>query len=418
MFEVFAFRDEDLPEQLREKVLHQGGWRDQDRQWYELVEASKAERFEVRRRGTSSDPARSWEGWVRLGGRYTPARPCAECSGLFRQPDETKTICQNCTNQKWRKIDEAINSLRSEIEQSERLPKGCWQKVKEIREAIEKAEGEQFFSRVRILKLKQHLHPVYRLLIERRRQEQEEYRKRVKELEAAAKQVVERSFAGETPDRGVVEELKKLRMRLRSLVDQRKLGIKEFRRLIAELRKASENEERKFTAYRQALEEKRRRWEQNEKELTEKLKSIEIGIEPNPENWNRLLELRNEIKERAQRGDLGPQARRRLNDLCNQLLDQERTLREAAKQEAAVKRKVKKETSRKRAGSFKTRVNNISIGLAFSQATWNELVSLQREVIRLKNEGGLLLEDFKDVMGQINEKLDTLKKLRGLTSGA
>jgi len=354
---------------------------------------------------------------VRLGGRYTPARPCSECATLFRQPDETKTICQSCLGQKWRSIDEAIVSLRSEIEQSEHLPKGCWKKIKDIRESIDRAEEEKLFSRARILKLKQHLHPVYRLIIEKRRQEQEAYKKRVQELEAAVKEVTERSFASEQPDKVVLEKLKNLRLKLRELVDDKKLGIKEFRKFIVELRRVSENEERKFKAYREALEEKRRRWEQNEKELSESVESIKIGIEPNPENWQKLLYLREEIKNRYRRGDLGPQARRRLADLVNRLLDQERTLREAAQHEAAIQKKVKKETSRKRAASFKTRVNNISIGLAFSQNQWNELVSIQREVIKLKNEGGLLQEDFRDIMDQINEKLDTLRKLKGLTAG-
>jgi len=413
MYEVFQFKDEDLPQELREKVLRQGGWRDEERQWYELVESSHAERYELSRRRPHSVPECSWDEWKRLGSRYTPARPCSGCGDPFRHPDETKTLCAECTNARWHELELKVERLREEVEKAPRLPKGSWQQLKDLRAEIDKSEREKLFSRVRVARLRQKLHPVYRILIDRRRAEQESYRKLVEELDSDVKAVVERSFGSENPERAVVEELKRIRMRLRELTDRKKLGIKEFRRFISELRKASENEERKFTAYRKEQEEKQRRWEEGERAVAEELDAIEIGIEHNPENWRRLLGIRETINEKFSAGELGNQGRRRLLDIVNRLLDQEANLREMEREEVAVKRKVKKETSRKRANALKKSIRNVTIGLGFSQSRWDELVGIQREVIRMKNEGAITLSDFKEVMTQVNEKLDILKKLRG-----
>ena len=87
--------------------------------------------------------------------------------------------------------------------------------------------------------------------------------------------------------------------------------------------------------------------------------------------------------------------------------------REMGREEATAARQVKKETSRKRANTLKKTVISMPIGLGFSQSRWNELVGIQRDVIRMKNEGAINVNDFKEVITLVNEKLDTLKKLRG-----
>ena len=66
MFEVYEFADERLPPELRERVSRQGGWRDLNRQWYDLVESAEAKRLEVLRRSPSSNPECAWQGWARL----------------------------------------------------------------------------------------------------------------------------------------------------------------------------------------------------------------------------------------------------------------------------------------------------------------------------------------------------------------
>jgi hypothetical protein len=413
MFEVFQFEDENLPAELREKVMRQGGWRDEDRQWYDLVETSGAQRFEVPRRDADATPGLSWEGWTRLGSRYAPLRPCSTCGGAYRHADPEKTVCASCVNEQWQKLDQAIDALLHDVEQAEKLPKGSWQVLKDLRQQVDAAEKAKTFSRVKTVRLRQKLHPVYRLLIDRRKEEQEEYRKLVEELEANVKTVVDRSFASEEPERAVVEELKRIRLRLRELTDSRRLGIREFRKLIGELRRASEREEEKFTSHRRKQEEVERRWEEGERAIAQRVGAIEVGFEHNPANWQQLLELKQEIARRFESGDIGKQGRRRLAETVNDLLDQESTLRELAREEAVVKQRVKKDTSRKRAKALKKSVNNVAIGLGFSQSTWDQLVGIQRDVIRMKNEGAIALDDFKDVFAQVNEKLDTLKKLRG-----
>ena len=413
MFEVFEFNDEQVSEEIREAVRRQGGWRDQDKQWYDLVESAHAERLEIFRRNPTSKPDCPWNGWSRLGSRYSPARPCAGCGASFRHADEAKTLCGDCVQTSADVIEQSIDELQQSVESEDRLPKGCWQQVQSIRESIDKAEKEKQFSRARLSRLRQKLHPVYRILIDRRRREQDAYRQLVSELEGRVKAVLDRSLGSDQPERSVVEELKNTRIHIRRLLDDRKLGIREFRRFIEELKKASEHEEGKFSAHRKEQEQRQERWENGERVLSERVNSVEIDIEHNPENWRRLLALREEINGAFQAGDLGTQGRKRLLDLVNHLMDQEGTLRDMAREEKEVKVRVRKETSRKRALELKKEIKRVAIGLGYSQGLWNDLVALQRSVIQLKNEGGITLDDFKDVMAQVNAKLDTLKKLRG-----
>ncbi len=413
MFEVFEFKDEDVPQELRDTVVRQGGWRDENRQWYDLVEGAHAKRYEVLRRNPSGSPGCDWEDWTRLGSRYSPARPCSECGNPFRHADAEKTLCGDCIQKQWEQLNAAIHNLQQEITDAERLPKGSWQLLRDFRAQIDQAEKQKLFSRVRVVRLRQRLHPIYRSLIDRRREEQDAYRTRVEKLEASVKGVVERSLASDKPERSVVEELKRLRLRLRELTDQRKLGIREFRRFIGELRRASEREEEKFTAYRKEQSQRQARWEEGERAISSELERIEIGLEHSPENWQRLLELKEEIGRKHAASEIGPNGRRRLLDLVNPLLDQEGNLRDMARQDAVVKRQVKKETSRKRTNALKKSIRKIAIGLSYTQSVWDELVGIQRTVIQMKNEGAISTSDFKEVMTQVNDKLDTLKKLRG-----
>ncbi|HAK94467.1 MAG TPA: hypothetical protein DCM87_05565 [Planctomycetes bacterium] len=412
MFEVYEFTDETLPQELRDKVALQGGWRDQERQWYDLVEGSGAVRHEVFRRNPERASDFSWDGWERFGSRYIPPRTCTGCGKLFRHTSETRAHCDECGDADCRKIEADLDALQACIGGPERIPKGCWQQLDDLKRRIEAAEKDRTYSRTRLGKLRQKLHPIYRVLIERRRQEQEGYRTLISELEAGIKAVVQRSLASAQPERAVVDELKRLRTRMRILTDQKALGIREFRRFSDELRTASEHEEKKFAEQRKAQDERIRQWEAAERDLTARIEAIEVGIEHSPANWQALLALRDETKARGDAGEIGSQGRRNLSDMVNRLLDQESNLRELGRQEVSERRQVKKDASKTRIQGVKKTINSIRIGLGFTQTLWDELVGIQKDIIRLKNEGAITMQDFKEVLDQVNDKLDTLKKLR------
>lgn len=416
MFEVYEFRDEQLPRELQETVIRQGGWRDTERQWYDLVEAAHAVRYEIPRRGAAKCADCAWEGWMRLGSRYMPPRPCGTCGSPFRDASEHRTLCEHCAEEDWKRLDGRIEALRTAIENAARVPKGSWTQVQELRALLDTAEKQRGFSRARISRLRQKLHPVYRVLIERRRLEQEKYRGLVAELGAAVKDAAARATASPEHDRGVAGEIKRLRARIRLLADQRSLGVREYHRLSEELKKAAEHEEQKLAAHRKALEEMHARWEASEKAFAGRLNVIEVGTEHSAANWEALQTLRDEITGGSRSGDLGSQGEKRLLDLLGRLKDQEGNLREMARQDTQVKRHVKKHTSRTHASTMKKTIHHTTIGLGFSQETWDTLVGLQRDTIRMKNEGLLSDADYKAVLSQINDKLDTLRKLKGWSS--
>lgn len=417
MFEVYEFKDESLPQELRDKVVLQGGWRDSERLWYDLVEGSGAVRHEVFRRNPERSASCPWDGWERFGSRYVPPRICGGCGKSFRHTSEKKVHCDDCSDGDWKKLETEIDAFHTAVEGTERLPKGCWQQLEDMKRRIEEAEKDHTYSRARLGKLRQKLHPIYRVLIERRRKEQEGYRTLISELDAGVKAVVERSLASTEPDRAIVDELKRLRMRMRMLTDQKALGIREFRRFSDEMHKASEHEEKKFAEHRRVQEEKIKRWEEAERALTARIEAIDVGFEYSPANWQALLALKDDIKAKGDAGEIGSQGRRSLFDMVNKLFDQESTLREMARQEVVEQRQVKKEASKRSAHSLKKTINTIKIGLGFSQETWSELVGIQREIMQLKNEGAITVQDFKEVLDQVNHKLDTLKKLRVWSKG-
>ncbi len=103
--------------------------------------------------------------------------------------------------------------------------------------------------------------------------------------------------------------------------------------------------------------------------------------------------------------------------MVNRLLDQESNLRELARQEVAERRQAKKDASRTRIQGIRKTLSGIRIGLGFTQSLWDELVAIQKDLIRLRNEGAVTMQDFKDVLDQVNAKLDTLKKLRVWSKG-
>ncbi len=417
MFEVYELTDESLPQELRDKIVLQGGWRDQDRQWYDLVEGSGAVRHEVFRRNPERAPDFSWDGWERFGSRYIPPRACTGCGKPFRHTGEKRTHCEDCGDAECRKIETDLDALQACVNGPERMPKGCWQQLDDIKRRVEEAEKDRTYSRARLGRLRQKLHPVYRVLIERRRQEQEGYRTLISELEASIKAAVERSLASAEPERAIVDELKRLRTRMRILTDQKTLGIREFRRFSDELHKASEHEEKKFAEHRKTQDEKIRRWEAAERDITARIESIEVGVEHSAANWQALLGLKDEIKAKGDAGEIGTQGRRNLSDTVDRLLDQESNLRDLARQEISEKRQVRKETSKTRIQAIKKTVNSIRIGLGFTQSLWDELVGIQKDIIRMKNEGAITMQDFKEVLDQVNAKLDTLKKLRVWSKG-
>ncbi|NMD34549.1 MAG: hypothetical protein GYA73_01585, partial [Planctomycetes bacterium] len=184
-----------------------------------------------------------------------------------------------------------------------------------------------------------------------------------------------------------------------------------------DLRAASEHEEKKLAEHRKAQDEKIRRWETAESALTARIEAVELGVEHNPANWQALLALRDEIKAKGDAGEIGSQGLRNLSDMVNRLLDQESNLRELARQEVAERRQAKKDASRTRIQGIRKTLSGIRIGLGFTQSLWDELVAIQKDLIRLRNEGAVTMQDFKDVLDQVNAKLDTLKKLRVWSKG-
>ena len=417
MFEVYEFDDDSLPAELRDKVVLQGGWRDQDRQWYDLVEGAGATRHEVFRRNPERAPGIAWDGWERFGSRYVPPRACAACGKQFRHTAETRAHCDECGDAACRKIEAELDELQACLSGPYLIPKGCWQRLDDLKQRIDAAEKDRTYSHARLAKLRQKLHPIYRVLIGRRRQEQEGYRTLISELEAAIKAAVERSLASHQPERAVVDEVKRLRTRMRLLTNQKALGIREFRRFSHDLRAASEHEEKKLAEHRKAQDEKIRRWETAESALTARIEAVELGVEHNPANWQALLALRDEIKAKGDAGEIGSQGLRNLSDMVNRLLDQESNLRELARQEVAERRQAKKDASRTRIQGIRKTLSGIRIGLGFTQSLWDELVAIQKDLIRLRNEGAVTMQDFKDVLDQVNAKLDTLKKLRVWSKG-
>ncbi len=412
MFEVFEFHEEKLSDQTKNKIRKKGGCRDVSTEWYKLVKEAEATRHELFRRNPGRVKECSWDDWTRFASRYIPLKTCTSCGNSFRTLQPEKELCADCSGQIIDAVDREIDAFRETVKDEKKLPKGSWQELQQFRDKVDTFEKDKNISRTKLKKVKDKLHSIYRSFIEQRRVEQDEYRKLHDEMEKTVDNVVKRSLESTSPSPPIIEELKRIRNRLHHLSDRKNLGMRDFRKLMDKLHKASKHEEEKFEKHKKEQQERLQKWEDEEKKLDEAISAVEIGVDFSQENWQALLDVKEQIAAKQKSGAIGNKGKKRLLVLVNHLLDQENILREMSKLETHQKRKVHKESSQKTAHDFKKTLQTMNIGLGYSQELWNELVALQRKIIQEKNEGGLSISDFKDVMEVVNEKLDTLKKLR------
>jgi hypothetical protein len=344
--------------------------------------------------------------------RYIPLKTCTKCGSSFRSLQQEKELCSACSGEIISAVTEELDAFKAKVTETKKLPKGSWKEMQQFRDRVEHLEKDKNISNAAMKKLKDNLHSIYRYLIDQRRAEQEQYNSLVSELEETVEKIVKHSFEKSEPNPSVIDELKRTRNRLRSLSDDQKLGIRDMRKFMDKLHKASKNEEEKFEKKKKDQAERLKKWEAEEKKLEEAISVVEVGVQFSTENWEKLISLKKQINDKHRTGTIGSKGKKQLLSLVNHLMDQENILREMARQESKQQRRTRSDASHKTANDFKKILRTMNIGLGYSQELWNDLVALQREIIQNKQDGGMTVGDFKDVMEMVNEKLDTLKKLR------